>query len=212
MLGQKHGFITAGEMFSAYFGGKLVRVLSMLVAILLSVPFLSLLLAAAAQIISIASNRTLDPLVVMWALALAVVIVSTLGGLRGISQSGPLQMTMVAAGIALARLAAYHMMGGFAPMTVGPAQFARSAGTSWGTTAQHGGGDYNAHFALSGVVQWTHHIARDAAAGGPWTSALALTFVISLLGIQTSPVMTMFAFAGRTPIAMQNLPCGWQLI
>ncbi len=201
MLGQKHGFLTAGEMFAAYFGGNLVRVFSVLVAVLLSLPFLALLFGAAAEMISIASNRALDPMVVMWALAIAVVIISTLGGLRGIAQSGPLQMTMVVVGVGLAGLAAYHMMGGFEPMKAGLAQFAQSGATAWGTTAQHGGGDYNAHFALSGVIQWTHGIGRDMAQGGPWTSALALTFVISLLGIQTSPVMTMFAFASRSPNA-----------
>lgn len=200
-LGQKHGFLTAGEMFSAYFGGNLVRVYSVVVAVLLAVPVLALLLDAAAQMISIASSRALDPLVVMWTLAIAVTIVSTLGGLRGVAQSGPLQMTMVVAGVGLAGLAAYHLMGGFSGMKAGLSQFAQSGTAVWGTTAQHGGGDYNAYFALSGVVQWTHGIGRDAAQGGPWTSALALTFVISLLGIQTSPVMTMFAFAGRTPNA-----------
>jgi Na+/proline symporter len=92
-------------------------------------------------------------------------------------------------------------MGGFAPMKAGLAQFAQAGTAPWGTTAQHGGGDYNAHFALSGVVQWTYGIGRDVAQGGPWTSALALTFVISLLGIQTTPVMTMFAFASRSPNA-----------
>lgn len=201
VLGQKHGYLTAGEMFSSYFGGNLVRVFSVLVAVLLAVPLLALLLGAAAQMISIASSRTLDPMVVMWALAIAVTIISTLGGLRGIAQSGPLQMTMVAVGIGLAGLAAYHLMGGFAPMKAGLAQFAQAGSVPWGTTAQHGGGDYNAHFALSGVVQWTDGIGRDVAQGGPWTSALALTFVISLLGIQTSPVMTMFAFASRSPNA-----------
>jgi Na+/proline symporter len=201
VLGQKHGFLTAGEMFAAYFGGNLVRVFSVLVAVLLSVPVLALLLGAAAQLISISSNRALDPTVVMWALAIAVTIVSTLGGLRGVAQSGPLQMTMVAVGVALAGLAAYHLMGGFAPMKTGLAQFAQAGSPAWGTTAQHGGGDYNTHFALSGVVQWTYGIGRDAAQGGPWTSALALTFVISLLGIQTSPVMTLFAFASRSPNA-----------
>ena len=156
--------------------------ISVLVAVLLSLPFLALLFGAAAEMISIASNRALDPMVVMWALAIAVVIISTLGGLRGIAQSGPLQMTMVVVGVGLAGLAAYHMMGGFVPMKAGLAQFAQSGATAWGTTAQHGGGDYNAHFALSGVVQWTHGIGRDVAPGSPWTSALALTFVVSLLG------------------------------
>jgi Na+/proline symporter len=201
ILGRKHGFLTAGEMFAAYFGGNVVRVFSVLVAVLLCVPFLALLLDAAAQMISIASNRVLDPLIVMWTIAAAITIIATLGGLLGVARSGPLQMTMVVVGVGLTGLAAYHVMGGFDAMKAGLAQFAQAGSTPWGTTGQHGGGDYNSHFALSGVVQWTHGIGRDVAQGGPWTSALALTFVLSLLGIQTSPVMTMFAFASGTPNA-----------
>ena len=94
-----------------------MRVFSVLVAVLLSVPFLALLFGATGHMISIASNRALDPLVVMWALAIAVMIVSTLGGLRGIAQSGPLQMTMVAvgpmgAGHSLDLGLAAHLVGG----------------------------------------------------------------------------------------------------
>lgn len=200
ILGQKHGFLTAGEMFSAYFGGRLVAVFSVFVAVLLSVPFLAVLLTAGAQLLSIVSGRALDPLLVLWALAAAITIIATMGGLRGVASSGPLQMTLVLAGALLTGLAAYHLVGGFKPMAAGLAELAQNPGT-WGTTQQRGGGDYNALLALSGVVQWTTGIGRGTAAGGPWTSALALTFVLCLMGIQTSPVMSMFAFATKSPAA-----------
>ena len=201
LLGQKHGYLTAGEMFAAYFGGNVVRVFTVIVAVLLAVPFLAMLLDAASQLISIASGRLLDPLVVLWTLATAITIVATLGGLRGVAQAGPLQMTLVVAGVLLAGLAAYHLAGGFETMKSGLGEMAQSGASRWGTTRQHGGGDYDSRFAISGVIQWTTGIGRDMPAGGPWTSALALSFVVALLGLQTSPAMTMLAFASREPNA-----------
>lgn len=201
ILSQKYGFLTAGEMFSAYFGGNVVRVFAVIVAVFFSVPLLAVLLDAAAQITYIASNRILDPLVMLWVLAAIIAIVTTLGGLHGIARSGPLQMTLIVVGVSLTAIAAYHFVGGFAGLKSGLAEVARSNHVLWGTTRQYGGGDYNSYFALSGVVQWTFGIGRDMAQGSPWTSAFALTFVVSLVGVQTSPIMTTFAFASRHPNA-----------
>ncbi len=110
----------------------MVRLFSVIVAVMLSVPFLAILLDATAQLVSIASNQVLDPLVVMWAVAVAVIIVATLGGLRGVAQSGPLQMTLIVAGVGLAGLAAYHLAGGFSPMKDGLTSAAASGLTRWG--------------------------------------------------------------------------------
>jgi Na+/proline symporter len=199
LLARRYGFITAGEMYSAYFGDRGVGVFTAVVAVLFAVPFLGLFLSAAGDLISVASGNEVPSDVAMWGLAAVLVICSTLGGINGISRAGPLQAVLIVSGIAITGLAAYHMVGGFDALSGALARIAESGVGRWGTTKSHGGGDYSALFAVSGVAQWIAGLGRDLPAGNPWTGVMVMSFLLALSGIQLSPAISMLTFASSSP-------------
>ncbi len=71
----------------------------------------------------------------------------------------------------------------------------------WGTT--HGvalsGGDYNAYFAIPGVIQWTAGVGKQTPIGGIWTGIMILTYMMALMGIQAAPAFTMWSFSNANP-------------
>ena len=65
--------------------------------------------------------------------------------------------------------------------------------------AGFGGGDYNAYFAIPGVIQYTAGLGKETPVGGLWTGTMILTYLIAMMGIQVSPAFSMWAFGNKSP-------------
>lgn len=204
MLGKRFGFVTPGEMLSAYFQSDTIRVLALLVALLFSVPFLGIQFGASGYLFNVLSDGLISVEIGMWALSAVMLFYVGAGGMRAVASVGAMQWALLTIGIIVTGIIALNLVGGWSALQTALGQLASTDLGKWGTPPSHGGGDYNAYFAIPGVIQYTPGLKTDAFAGqtpigGLWTAVMILTYLVALMGIQASPTFSMWAFSSRSP-------------
>ena len=135
----------------------------------------------------------------MWLLSAVVLIYVGAGGLRAVAYVDTLQCILLALGIVITGFIALNLAGGWGALNEGLAKLAASGVGKWGTTKGYGGGDYNAYFAIPGVIQFTAGLGKQTPIGGLWTGVMCLTYMFALMGIQSSPAFSMWAFSNNNP-------------
>ena len=205
MLGKRFGFVTPGEMLGTYFQGDLIRILTVVVALLYSIPYLGVQLGASGYLFNVITVTDAFPdgmftqNVGMWILSIIVFIYVAAGGLRAVAYVDTLQCILLAAGIIIYGSIALSYAGGWDALQEGLAKLAASDVGKWGTTKGYGGGDYNAYFAIPGVIQFTAGLGKQTPVGGLWTGIMCLTYMFALMGIQSAPAFTMWSFSNTDP-------------
>ncbi len=199
MLGKRFGYVTPGEMLSDYFQGDAIRMLVVLVALLFSVPYLGLQLRASGFLFNVLTDDMIGVEIGMWVLSAVVFIYVASGGLRAVAYVDTLQCILLAFGIISVGFIAYGELGGFGAFNEAMAGLAQTGVGKWGTTQGHGGGDYNAYFAIPGVIQFTAGLGKETPVGGLWTGIMCLTYMFALMGIHSAPAFTMWAFGNKDP-------------
>ncbi|MCW8835396.1 MAG: hypothetical protein OQJ99_03385 [Rhodospirillales bacterium] len=199
MLGKRFGYVTPGEMLSDYFQGDGIRILTVIVALLFSIPYLGVQLGASGFLFSVLTDGLVHQEWGMWVLSLVVLVYVATGGLRAVAYVDTLQCILLALGIIITGIIALNTLGGWGEMQAGLAKLAASDVGKWGTTKGYGGGDYNAYFAIPGVIQFTAGLGKETPVGGLWTGIMCLSYMWALMGIQSSPAFTMWAFANNDP-------------
>ena len=198
MLGKRFGYLTPGEMLADYFRGDAIRLLTVLIALLFSIPYLGVQLNASGYLFNVLTDGLVGQNVGMWLLALTMLVYLTMGGLRAVAYVDALQCALMAIGIVITGAIALDAVGGWDMFRSGMAQLASDPG-AMGTTQGHGGGDYNAYFAIPGVIQFTAGLGQESPVGGMWTGMMVLTYLLAMMGIQASPAFSMWAFANNNP-------------
>ncbi len=202
VLGRAFSYITPGEMYSDYYGGNAMRLLTVLVAFLFSVPYLGLQLRASGDLFHVLTDGMVGVEVGMFALSAIVMIYVASGGLRSVAYVDCAQCILLALGIVILGVVAIYYAGGWSGFTEGVGQFVERdvAGGKNLTPAGH------SHFvAIPGAVQAVKSSAD--AQGGVWTGVMCLTYMFALMGIQSSPAFSMWAFSNRT-----SAPFRWQQV
>jgi len=199
MLGKRFGYITPGEMFADYFQGDAIRILTVIVALLFSIPYLGVQLGASGFLFNVLTDGLLSVNIGMWVLSAVVFIYVASGGLRAVAYVDTVQCILLALGIIITGLVALNLAGGWDALNEGFAKLAASDIGKWGTTKGHGGGDYNAYFAIPGVIQFTAGLGKETPVGGLWTGIMILTYMFALMGIQSAPAFSMWAFSNNSP-------------
>ncbi|MEN8800362.1 MAG: sodium:solute symporter family protein, partial [Thiogranum sp.] len=200
MLGKRFGFITPGEMMAYYFKSDTVRLLVVLVALVFSVPYLGVQLRASGFLFNVLTDGMLDVNVGMWALSAVVVIYVASGGLRAVAYVDSAQAILLAGGIVVIGIIAMNEVGGFAALNeriaaltaIGP-----DGKALFGKTTPDG---YSAYIAIPGVIQFGAGLGTESApVGGAWTGVMVLTYMFALMGIQSAPAFSMWAFGNKSP-------------
>ena len=199
MLGKRYGYVTPGEMLSDYFQGDAIRILTVLVALLFSIPYLGVQLGASGFLFNELTDGLISTNLGMWLLSLVVFIYVASGGLRAVAYVDTVQCILLGLGIIITGLIALNLAGGWDALNEGFAKLAASGVGKWGTTHGYGGGDYNAYFAIPGVIQWTAGLGKQTPVGGLWTGMMVLTYMFALMGIQSAPAFSMWSFANNDP-------------
>ncbi|MBT7485243.1 MAG: sodium:solute symporter [Rhodospirillales bacterium] len=195
MLGKRFGYVTPGEMLADYFRGDAIRILTVVVALLFSIPYLGLQLRASGFLFNVLTDGLVDVEVGMWVLSAVVLIYVASGGLRAVAYVDTLQCILLALGIVITGMIALNAAGGFEAMNQGFAKLGASGVGKWKTTPE----GYNAYFAIPGVIQWTAGLGKETPVGGLWTGVMVLTYMFALMGIHSAPAFTMWSFANNDP-------------
>jgi len=190
MLGKRFGFVTPGEMFAHYFRGDAVRLLTVLVALCFSIPYLGLQLRASGFLFNVLTDGLLSVEVGMWLLSAVVFIYVASGGLRAVAYVDTLQCILLAAGIAALGIITITFVGGFEQLNTGIAALAEF-------DEKRTLDGYSHYIAIPGVIQFVSN--GPSAVGGAWTGIMVLTYMFALMGIHSSPAFSMWAFSNTDP-------------
>ena len=199
MLGRRFGYTTSGEMLTAYYKGDGLRIISVGIALLFGIPFVAMLYGASGFLISELTDGMMSRTFAMWTLSAFVLLYSIMGGMQAILKIAVVQFVLFVLGMILLGLFALDLVGGFDSLNKGLANIAKDVTSHLGKTKGMGGGNFPGYFAIPGVIQFTDGIGIEIPKGGPWTSIMILTFMLSVMGIQSSPSFTMLGFTSRSP-------------
>ena len=190
MLGKHYGFVTPGEMLSSYFKSDSIRILVVLVALVFSIPYLGLQLRASGFLFNVLTDGLLDVNVGMWLLSIVVIIYVASGGLRAVAYVDTLQAILLAFGIVAIGLITLNYVGGFENLNNSIAALAS-------LDEKRTPDGYSHYIAIPGVIQAVSN--GPSAIGGAWTGIMILTYMFALMGIQSAPAFSMWAFSNNDP-------------
>ncbi len=190
MIGKRFGFVTPGEMLSDYFRSDSIRLLVVIVALVFSVPYLGVQLRASGFLFNVLTDGMLDVNVGMWLLSAVVIIYVASGGLRAVAYVDTVQCVLLAGGIIAIGIITLNSVGGMGNLIEGIAAL-----TTIDEKLTPAG--YSHYIAIPGVIQFVDTGAK--ATGGAWTGIMVLTYMFALMGIQSAPAFTMWAFSNKSP-------------
>jgi len=190
ILGKRFGYVTPGEMFSDYFQSDVMRILTVVVALFFSIPYLGVQLRASGFLFNIVTDELLPVEAGMWLLSAVVVIYVASGGLRAVAYVDTLQCILLAAGILAIGLITLSYVGGWGALNEGIANLAL---IDQKVTPD----GYSHYIAIPGVIQMVK--AGPSAVGGAWTGMMVLTYMFALMGIQSAPAFSMWSFSNKNP-------------
>lgn len=216
LMGKRYGYVTPGEMYCDYFGSEAMRILTVVVALFFSIPYLGIQLRASGVLFNILTDGMFSVNVGMWLLATVVLVYVALGGLRSVAYVDTAQCILLWGGIISLGVVAVVFCGGWDSMTskfgdivnwiqtdgadipkwVNPeaAQvFMANKSTIFKITPD----GYSHLIAVPGVIQWVP--SGGQAIGGVWTGMMILTYMFALMGIHASPAFSMWGFANKNP-------------
>ena len=202
VLGKAYNYITPGEMYSDYYGGNTMRLLTVLVALLFSVPYLGVQLKASGSLFNVLTDGLVPVNVGMVALSTVVMIYVASGGLRSVAFVDCAQAILLALGITILGFVVINYSGGWGGFTDGIASLVKQD-ISTGTNLTPDG--HSMRVAIPGGIQVVS--SGSKATGGGWTGIMCMTYMFALMGIQSSPAFSMWAFSNKTSKAFR-----WQQV
>ena len=202
VLGRAYNYITPGEMYSDYYGGNSIRLLTVLVALLFSVPYLGVQLRASGSLFNVLTDGLVPVNVGMIALSTVVMIYVASGGLKSVAFVDCAQAILLALGITVLGGVVLHYSGGWSGFTTGLAEIVSSDIASGKNLTPDG---HSMKVAIPGSIQMVS--AGSKSVGGGWTGIMCMTYMFALMGIQSSPAFSMWAFSNKTSKAFR-----WQQV
>ena len=202
ILGRAFKYITPGEMYSDYYGGNAMRVLTVLVAFLFSVPYLGIQLRASGALFNVLTDGMISVNIGMLLLSAVVVIYVASGGLRSVAYVDCVQAVLLALGIVILGIITVQWVGGWSAFTEGIGNLVKSDLTNGSRLTPAG---HSNRVAIPGAIQWVS--SGSAAAGGVWTGMMCMTYMFALMGIQSSPAFSMWSYANKSSKAFR-----WQQV
>ncbi len=202
VLGRAFKYVTPGEMYSDYYGGNTIRLLTVLVAFLFSVPYLGVQLRASGDLFNVLTDGMVPVNFGMFALSTVVVIYVASGGLKSVAYVDCMQCILLALGICVLGGLILEFSGGWTGFTRGMADYVLSEISTKNNLTPTG---YSRIVAIPGSIQMVS--AGSKAIGGPWTGIMCMTYMFALMGIQSSPAFSMWAFSNKTskPFRLQQV-------
>ena len=202
ILGRAFKYVTPGEMYSHYYGGNAMRILTVLVAFLFSVPYLGVQLKASGALFNILTDNLISVNAGMFMLSTIVVIYVASGGLRSVAYVDCAQAILLAIGIVILGGIAVSWSGGWTAFTDGIGNLVRDDLAAGKNITPDG---YSKRVAIPGAIQMVS--SGGKAVGGVWTGMMCMTYMFALMGIQSSPAFSMWSYSNKTSKAFR-----WQQV
>ncbi|MEJ2529045.1 MAG: sodium:solute symporter family protein, partial [Gammaproteobacteria bacterium] len=187
-------------MMAYYFKSDAIRILVVVVALIFSVPYLGIQLRASGFLFNVLTDGMLGVEVGMWLLSIVVIIYVASGGLRAVAYVDSAQAVLLAGGIVIIGIIAMNAVGGFGALNeriAALAEIGPDGQALFGKTTPDG---YSSYIAIPGVIQFGAGLGTASApVGGAWTGIMVLTYMFALMGIQSAPAFSMWAYGNKNP-------------
>ena len=202
VLGRVYNYVTPGEMYSDYYGGNSMRALTVSVAFLFSVPYLGIQLRASGALFNVLTDGLISTNLGMILLSTVVVIYVASGGLKSVAYVDCAQAILLALGIIVLGVITIKWIGGWNLFTEGIGVLVKNDLISGNRLTLQG---FSSRVAMPGSIQIVS--SGSNAVGGVWTGMMCMTYMFALMGIQSSPAFSMWAYANKT-----SKPFRWQQV
>lgn len=214
LLGKKFDFITPVDMFSSYFKSAEtiendlnppstdgIKIIVIVVAFLFSLLYLAVQLRASGYLIGTLTGYQGERYekVIMVILTIFLLLYILPRGFRRVAYVDQFQFFLLVLGIIILGGFVFFQIGGWNSLKNGMIalsnyDYHRAPNTE----------EYSHYFAIPGMIQWdVWNFDTDTDKDG-WTGMMLLTFMFALMGIQSSPAFTMWAFSSETPNAFAH--------
>ncbi|MCV3765866.1 hypothetical protein [Rhizobium sp. TRM95796] len=176
VLGRRLGASSLADLFRVYWQSEFLTAFTAVVAVLFAVAFAGLQMHALSRILVLLGGGIVsqDMASVLFGLLLIGGVV--IGGLRAVGYLGAIQAVLAAAVLVALTVFSLIDAGGFVALNNALAKLAADPATA-------------NRFIVSGVVQFTAGIGKQAAAGQEATALASLSFAMALMGLQVSPMI-----------------------
>ena len=164
-----------------------------MVAFLFSVPYLGVQLRASGDLFSVLTDGLINPNTGMIALSTVVMIYVASGGLRSVAFVDCAQAVLLAVGIVILGGVVIYYSGGWEGFTAAFAEIVRNDISSGENLTNEG---FSSKVALPGSIQFVSSSSQSI--GGGWTGIMCMTYMFALMGIQSSPAFSMWAYSNKT--------------
>ncbi|MBI5579116.1 MAG: sodium:solute symporter family protein [Deltaproteobacteria bacterium] len=189
LLGKRYGFITPGDMYAYFFNSEPLRFLVVATALLYSLFYSAVQMMASAALFQWVAG--IDFVWGAWIMAFIVWFYVCTGGMKASAWVGVFQFVFLVGGIVLL---GYYVIN--RPEFGGWAAFSATVGKLNKSLLE-----------VPSVIFFTSDAGAYAKANKTviWTAVMCLTYMFSLMGIQSSPAFTMNFFGIKSPKVL-----GWQ--
>ena len=177
-MGKRYGFITPGDMYAYYYNNEAVRWLTVITAFLYAMFYSAIQLMAAGALFHWVTGLPVAYGAIFLAFIVWFYVVT--GGLRASTWVGVLQFVLLVGGI--------FILGGYVLAHFG----------GWSDFAAQVNSLEAKYLNVPSIMDFTVGQTK-------WTTLMILTYMFSLMGIQSSPAFTMWQFANKDP-----KPFAWQ--
>ncbi|MGE5255674.1 MAG: sodium:solute symporter family protein, partial [Hyphomicrobiales bacterium] len=183
LLGKRYGFITPGDMYAYYFNSEPLRFLVVATALLYSLFYSAVQMMASAALFQWVAG--IDFVWGAWIMAFIVWFYVCTGGMKASAWVGVFQFVFLVGGIIL--------LGYF---VINRPEFGGWTGFSAAVNKLD-----KSLLEVPGLIFFTSNAGAYAKAHNTtiWTAVLVLTYMFSLMGIQSSPAFTMNFFGIKSP-------------
>lgn len=186
LIGQRLRLSSQTELLRAYWQSEFLVAFAALVAVLFAVAFAGLQMRALASAASGLSGGALSAEGAGLVLGFVLVGYVVIGGMRAVGFLGAIQAVLALA--ALVALAGFALLetGGFAALNAGLRDMAADPAAA-------------RHLTVTGVIQFTAGLGREAAAGHDGTAVASLSLALALMGLQASPLALKVVLSTSSP-------------
>lgn len=178
LMGKRYGFVTPGDMYAYYYNNEALRWLVVLTAFLYGMFYSAVQLMASGALFHWVTGYPASYGAIFLAFVVWFYVVT--GGLRASTWVGMIQFFLLVGGIIILGAYVLYSMGG------------------WGKLSTAVAGLEAKYLEVPNVIDFTVGKTK-------WTAVMILTYMFALMGIQSSPAFTMWAFANKNP-----RPFPWQ--
>ncbi len=204
IVARRFGYVTPGEMYGGYFLSRTMRTLTVFIALVFAIPFVATQFAIGGAIVRFCFDDAIPLALSTFVFSSIMLAYTVYGGNRAVTAMGSLQCVLFVFGVVLLGWAVVDQLNGLDVLLKRLAQVGNQPDQSiWGRTLT----GHNSYLSAPGVVAAPGAHSGTTLTGGPWTSVVVCSYLVSFLGIQVSPAMSMAAYSIRSPaaVALQSM-------